>query len=58
MRDDRDVAKNNVENLEAWQLEAASVDRAIQILPGVKRIIDSISAGRYAIVTSATKKFR
>ena len=48
-----DVAKNKL--LEEWQLEAASVDRAIQILPGVKRLIDSIPAGRYAVATSATK---
>ena len=51
------VAKNNVEDLEAWQLEAARVDRAIQILPGVKRIIDSIPAGRYAVATSGTKNY-
>jgi phosphoglycolate phosphatase-like HAD superfamily hydrolase len=51
------VVKNNDEGLEAWQLEAASVDRAIQILPGVKRIIDSIPAGRYAVATSGAKTY-
>jgi hypothetical protein len=51
-----DVA-NNVKDLEAWQLEAASVDRSVQILPGVKRLIDSIPAGRYAVATSGTKAF-
>jgi hypothetical protein len=51
------VAKINDEGLEAWQLEAASVDRAIQILPGVKRIIDSIPAGRYAVATSGAKTY-
>jgi hypothetical protein len=51
----RDVSKN--EALEEWQLEAASVDRATQILPGVRRIIDSIPDGRYAVATSARKKF-
>ena len=51
------VAKVNNEGLEAWQLEAASVDRAIQILPGVKRIIDSIPAGRYAVATSGAKTY-
>jgi hypothetical protein len=50
-----DVAKNK--DLEEWQLEAVSVDRAIQILPGVKRLMDSIPAGRYAVATSATKNF-
>ena len=43
--------------MEEWQLEAANVDRNIQILPGVKRVIDSIPAGRYAVATSARKKF-
>ena len=51
------VAKNDNECLKAWQLEAASVDRSIQILPGVKRIIDSIPAGRYAVATSGAKTY-
>ena len=46
------VAKSDDEGLEAWQLKAARVDRAVQILPGVKRIIDSIPAGEYAVATS------
>ena len=50
-----DVAKNK--DLEEWQLEAASVDRAVQILPGVKKLMDSIPVGRYAVATSATKIF-
>ena len=53
--DIRDVEKTK--DLEEWQLEAASVDRAVQILPGVKRLIDSIPAGRYAVATSGTKRF-
>jgi hypothetical protein len=53
--DIHDIAKNM--GLEDWQLEAKSVDRAIQILPGVKRIMDSIPAGRYAVATSGTKNF-
>ena len=51
--DTHDVAKNK--GLEEWKLKAASVDRAVQILPGVKRLIDSIPAGRYAVATSGTK---
>ena len=51
------IARNSDDGLEAWQLEAASVDRAIQILPGVKRIIDSIPAGRYAVATSGAKTY-
>ena len=54
--DIHDVVKDK-DFLEEWQLEAASVDRAIQILPGVKRIINSIPNGRYAVATSATKTF-
>ena len=54
--DIHDVVKDKY-FLEEWQLEAANVDRAIQILPGVKRIINSIPDGRYAVATSATKTF-
>ena len=50
-----DVAENK--DLDAWQLEAASVDRAVQILPGVKRFIDSVPAGRYAVATPGTKTY-
>ncbi|KAF8799445.1 HAD-like protein [Phlegmacium glaucopus] len=52
------VEKNSVDDvLEAWQLEAASVDRAVQILPGVKKIMASIPAGRYAVATSGAKTY-
>jgi HAD superfamily hydrolase (TIGR01509 family) len=43
--------------LEAWQLEAAAVDRSVQILPGVKRMMDSIPQGRYAVATSGAKTY-
>ncbi|TFK34187.1 HAD-like protein [Crucibulum laeve] len=43
--------------LEAWQVEAASVDRSVRILPGVKRMIESIPAGRYAVATSGAKTY-
>lgn len=43
--------------LEAWQIEAASVDRAVRILPGVKKMIDSIPEGRYAVATSGAKTY-
>ncbi len=43
--------------LEAWQLEAAGVDRSVRILPGVKRMMDSIPAGRYAVATSGAKTY-
>ncbi|KZP11078.1 HAD-like protein [Athelia psychrophila] len=43
--------------LEAWQEEAAAVDRAVRILPGVKSMLDSIPAGRYAVATSGAKTY-
>ncbi|KAF9019864.1 HAD-like protein [Hymenopellis radicata] len=43
--------------LQAWQLEAAGVDRSVRILPGVKRMMDSIPAGRYAVATSGAKTY-
>ncbi|KIK74402.1 hypothetical protein PAXRUDRAFT_19910 [Paxillus rubicundulus Ve08.2h10] len=43
--------------LEAWQLEATSVDRAVRILPGVKKMISSIPEGRYAVATSGAKTY-
>lgn len=43
--------------LEAWQQEAASVDRSVRILPGVKRMMDSIPQGRYAVATSGAKTY-
>ncbi|KAJ7443713.1 HAD-like domain-containing protein [Mycena latifolia] len=42
---------------EAWQLEAQSVDRSVRILPGVKRLMGSIPAGRYAVATSGAKTY-
>ena len=43
--------------MEAWQIEAAAVDRAVRILPGVRRMIDSIPTGRYAVATSGAKTY-
>jgi len=45
------------DTLSAWQVEAANVDRSVRILPGVKRLIDSIPAGRYAVATSGAKTY-
>jgi hypothetical protein len=41
----------------AWQIEAASVDRSVQILPGVKKVMDSIPRGHYAVATSGAKTY-
>lgn len=43
--------------LAAWQIEALAVDRSVQILPGVKKMISSIPAGRYAVATSGAKTY-
>ncbi|KAI8994155.1 HAD-like protein [Trametes punicea] len=43
--------------LEAWQVEAAAVDRSVRILPGVKRVMDSIPKGRYAVATSGARTY-
>ncbi len=42
-----------------WELEpeAAEVDRAVRILPGVKVLLESIPEGRYAVATSGTKTY-
>ena len=42
---------------EAWQVEAAAVDRSVRILPGVKKLMDSIPEGRYAVATSGAKTY-
>jgi beta-phosphoglucomutase-like phosphatase (HAD superfamily) len=40
-----------------WELEAAKVDRAVRILPGVKALLSSIPEGRYAVATSGAKTY-
>lgn len=52
-----DLSKEEKHQLQAWQLEASAVDRSVRILPGVKRMIDSIPAGRYAVATSGAKTY-
>lgn len=43
--------------LQAWQVEAAAIDRSVRILPGVKKMISSIPEGRYAVATSGAKTY-
>jgi len=45
------------DELEAWQVEAASVDRSVRILPGVQNMIESLPEGRYAVATSGAKTY-
>ena len=52
----KDFAAMNLQ-LEAWQVEAAAVDRSVRILPGVKRLMGSIPEGRYAVATSGAKTY-
>ncbi|KIY71351.1 HAD-like protein [Cylindrobasidium torrendii FP15055 ss-10] len=35
-----------------WQVEAAEINRSVQILPGVKEFMESLPKGRYAVATS------
>ncbi|PCH40264.1 HAD-like protein [Wolfiporia cocos MD-104 SS10] len=49
--------EEKIHQLEAWQEEAAAVDRSVRILPGVKRMIGSIPEGRYAVATSGAKTY-
>ncbi|KAI0042333.1 HAD-like protein [Auriscalpium vulgare] len=45
------------DTLEAWRVEAMSVDRSVRILPGVRKMIDSLPEGRYAVATSGAKTY-
>ena len=40
-----------------WELEAAAVDRAVRVLPGVKALLASIPEGRYAVATSGANTY-
>lgn len=40
-----------------WDAEEDLVDRSIQILPSVRRMIDSIPEGRYCVATSGAKTY-
>lgn len=50
--------ENGVRSIE-WELEleAAEVDRAVRILPGVKALLESIPEGRYAVATSGASTY-
>ena len=40
-----------------WNLEEKIIDRSVKILPGVRRMIDSIPKGRYCVATSGAKTY-
>ncbi|KAJ7063372.1 hypothetical protein C8F01DRAFT_1229941 [Mycena amicta] len=41
----------------AWELEAATVNRSVKILPGVRRMLSSIPKDRYAVATSGARTY-
>uniref|UniRef100_A0A0W0GDY0 Putative HAD-like protein n=1 Tax=Moniliophthora roreri TaxID=221103 RepID=A0A0W0GDY0_MONRR len=49
--------KTFYDELEAWQIETASVDHSVRILPGVKKMIESIPNGHWAVATSSAKTY-
>ena len=51
------LTKEEKHSLQAWQIEAAAVDRSVRILPGVKKMIASIPEGHYAVATSGAKTY-
>lgn len=53
----QEESKLRTHQLEAWQIEAAAIDRSVQILPGVKKMISSIPDGHYAVATSGAKTY-
>lgn len=53
----KEQTKEALHQLQAWQQEAIAIDRSVRILPGVKRMIESIPKGRYAVATSGAKTY-
>ena len=51
------IANGVRSNESGLELEAAEVDRAVRILPGVKALLESIPEGRYAVATSGAKTY-
>jgi hypothetical protein len=51
------IANTDGSNERELELEAAEVDRAVRILPGVKALLESIPEGRYAVATSGAKTY-
>lgn len=51
------IANGDRSNEWVLELEAAEVDLAVRILPGVKALLESIPEGRYAVATSGAKTY-
>jgi len=48
---------DDIEEHDPYDIEDEVVDQSVRILPGVRRVIDSIPAGRYAVATSGAKTY-
>ncbi|KAG9125816.1 hypothetical protein FRC07_006111 [Ceratobasidium sp. 392] len=57
LEDEDAIQELSEETCEAWDAEHDFVDRSVRILPGVRRMIDSIPDGRYAVATSGAKTY-
>jgi hypothetical protein len=55
--EDARYQKSKNSKLQAWQLEAATTNRSVKILPGVRRMLSSIPKTRYAVATSGAKLY-
>ncbi|KAH9985157.1 HAD-like domain-containing protein [Russula vinacea] len=51
------ASNSSVEWEPELELDAAEVDRAVRILPGVQSLLESIPEGRYAVATSGAKTY-
>ncbi|KAJ7430707.1 HAD-like protein [Mycena galericulata] len=54
---DEEGSKTPLDEPKEWQLEAATVNRSVKILPGVRRMLSSIPVGRYAVATSGARTY-
>ena len=52
-----DMDRVKADAKEAWRIESDGIDRSIRILPGVRRMLESIPEGRYAVATSGAKTY-
>lgn len=57
MSDDRKAALVEQEVFKAWQVEACATDQSVRILPGVKKVMDTIPQGRSAVATYGARTY-
>lgn len=53
------VDENELESAldDAWAAEGEMADMSVRILPGVRKLIDSLPEGKYAVATSGAKTY-